>query len=74
MLEVEQPLKNTKSPITTPKKYDDHPYHPNIGSTPRGGLKLQQIGIDKDTVPSKQKEQIRAKTTVIKILKLHTIT
>ena len=21
-------------PITTPKKYDDHPYHPNIGSTP----------------------------------------
>ena len=27
--------KNTKSPITTPKKYD-HPHHPNIGSTPWG--------------------------------------
>ena len=27
---LEQPLKNTKSPITTPKKHDDHPYHPNI--------------------------------------------
>ena len=26
--------KSTKSPITTPKKYDDHPYRPNIGSTP----------------------------------------
>ena len=32
------------------------------------------IGIDKDTVCSKQKEYIRAKTIVIKILKLHTIT
>ena len=28
--------KYTKSPITAPKKYDDHPYHPNIGSTPPG--------------------------------------
>ena len=26
--------KNTKSLITTPKKYDDHPYHLNIWSTP----------------------------------------
>ena len=26
--------KNTKLAITTPKKYDDHLYHPNIGSTP----------------------------------------
>ena len=34
---LEQPLRNTKSPITTPKKYDDHPYHPNIGSTPHPG-------------------------------------
>ena len=31
---LEQPLKNTKSPITAPKKYDDHPYHLNIGSIP----------------------------------------
>ena len=31
---LEQPLENTKSPITTPKKYEDHSYHPNIGSTP----------------------------------------
>ena len=30
------PLKNTKSPITTPKKSDDHLYHPNIGSNPPG--------------------------------------
>ena len=30
----EQPLKFTKSPIKTPKKYNNHPYHPNIGSTP----------------------------------------
>ena len=27
--------KNTKLTITTPIKYDDHPYHPNIGSVPR---------------------------------------
>ena len=36
---LEQPLKNTKSPITTPKYYDDHPYHPNIG-VPPGIFKL----------------------------------
>ena len=30
-------LKNTKLPITTPKKYDDHPYHLNIGSIPPPG-------------------------------------
>ena len=29
--------KNTKLPISTPKKYDDHPYHPNIWSTPPPG-------------------------------------
>ena len=38
MILLEQPLKITKSPISTPKKYDIHPYHPNIGSTPRGFL------------------------------------
>ena len=32
----QQPLKDTKSLITTPKKFYDHPYHPNIGSTPQG--------------------------------------
>ena len=31
---LEQPLKYTKSPISTPKKYDDHPYHLSIWSTP----------------------------------------
>ena len=33
---LEQPLKNTKSPISTPKNYDGHPYHSKIGSTPQG--------------------------------------
>ena len=33
---LEQPLKNTKSPISTPKRYDGHPYHPNIAGTPLG--------------------------------------
>ena len=30
--------KITKSPIETPKKYDDHPYHLNIGIIPRATL------------------------------------
>ena len=35
--------KNTKLPITTPKNYDDHCYHPNIGSSP--------LGYDAETKP-----------------------
>ena len=37
---LEQPPKNTKSPISTPKKYDDHPYHSTIGSTTPPGLDI----------------------------------
>ena len=31
------PKKSYKSSITTPKKYDNHPYHPNIWSNPPPG-------------------------------------
>ena len=45
----EQPLKNTKSPISTPKKYDDHLCHPNVGNTPpspgAGTLALHVTGL-----------------------------
>ena len=43
VLSLEQPLKNTKSSISTSKKYDDHPYHLNIRSTPQAVVWYRQL-------------------------------
>ena len=44
LISLEKPLKYTKSSVSAPKKYDDHPYHPNKGSTPPPGNNISPYG------------------------------
>ena len=63
---LEQPLRNIKSPITTPKKYDDHSYHPNVGSTPpppgQDKMARQDSKTRQDTETARQENETRQDT------------